>query len=235
MMTETATAVVRMPWDAQRKQRPCSLPGTTFGIAFGHGHVHRCDFMHQFPEVSNWYLVDADETTFPDFVCHVADQGMSYLPDSTWDTVVSVFCPIYESQPEFNAFLSNAKRILKPDGCLYLPNPIEFRFLAMFTKEGRSIIESDIFFFLGWENIQRFMEKREDYREDPFIHISIGNYARLGMPLGKEVNEWLSRIGTPMMKKLLNFNGFHYAGRRGDWSLLTVLQNSTIPSNVDIQ
>ena len=63
------------------------------GLALCHGHNHSIAKFRDFPNVNYWYLVDAYDKVAPDYVCDMTDiDGMSYLPDDYFDTVVWMAC-----------------------------------------------------------------------------------------------------------------------------------------------
>lgn len=135
-------------------------------LALCHGHYHSTKKISRIRGNCYWYMVDINITCGPDYVCDVSDvEGMSYIPDHSFDVIMSVYFPIGLQPQKYTAMLKLIKRILKPDGKIYLTESnIIFRCFA--TSDEILALERDIIYTIGESAWNEFLATVDNDKQE---------------------------------------------------------------------
>lgn len=92
-------------------------------LALCHGHNHSHMLLSSIKENCFWYMVDNNINSYPDYVCDVSNkEDMSIFPNDYFDYVMTLHFPvgIKENKYKYDNILNNIRRIIKPEGKIYL-------------------------------------------------------------------------------------------------------------------
>jgi len=201
------------------------------GLALCHGHNHSIAKFRDFPDINYWYLVDDYDKVAPDYVCDMTDiDGMSYLPDDYFDTVVWMACTM-PNREGFDRFLTILHRITRKNGMAYLTENYNLFYLLL-GKEELARLHAEIKNLLGQKNIDRYKDtwEEEEEKEDIYSHIIVGNYAREGLPRGAEVNAMIAKRGRRIMNAI--FNSHHFVVVEEEQNGYTSIRPVTPPPSI---
>ncbi len=179
-----------------------NTPHVIRGLVLCHGHQHGLDLFSNYPEVTNWYMIDIRKETYPDYVCDGGSKhDMSYFPNKYFDRIIDAFCPMVKNKStlQYGNILDNVRRILKDNG-YYYSTTLPHLFFWFLSKDQLNKIKNKI-------------EKMLEYEikdDSNLFDLLVGNVA-VGIANNKKFYEYIDELQNKYSKIIVKKHKFSVA------------------------
>lgn len=137
------------------------------GLALGHGDIYNHDVLLNVEQIDIWYTLDIDSKAYPDYICDITNiKSTNYLPDNTFDCILSAHIPVGILRKKYFRALNNLKRVLKQDGQLVTTEFPDLYFWFLSSKQMKTLTDKLVRNIKNTGNQNKFFDylKTFDYK-----------------------------------------------------------------------
>lgn len=176
------------------------LPNAKKCLALCHGHYHSTDKISRIRGNCYWYMIDWNPACGPDYVCDVSDSAaMAYIPDQSFDVIMTVHFPGGIRPEKYTAMLNIIRRLLKPDGKIYLAEANGV-FNWFSSQDEKLALEPDIIGIIQESNWNTFLATVNSDKLEAIKRMLSRQYKG---PYQPELNSYIDNIELEFAKKYL--------------------------------